>query len=152
MYQIYQIEANDSLASIAQKYNTTIDEIRRLNGMAMNYMLTPGNYIVIPNNNTGFYRIYTVQKGDNLYQIANQHGTTVSNLVLINGLNESDYIYPGQQILIPNDGVSVYMTKEETLRDVATKTGISQEELIKQNESIYLLPDQMIIYKKRENM
>lgn len=48
MYQIYQVAPNDSLSSIAAKFNTTIDEIRRINGMALNTMLMPGSYIVIP--------------------------------------------------------------------------------------------------------
>lgn len=152
MYQIYQIAANDTLASIAQKFNTTIDELRRINGMGMNYMLNPGNYIVIPSMQNNMYKTYIVKKGDNLYQIAMENGTTVQNLLLINGLEESGYIYPNQQILIPNEGVNIYVTEEETLSDVSNKLGISMQDLIEQNTSIYLLPEQIIIYKKRENM
>lgn len=152
MYQIYQIAANDTLAAIAQKFNTTIDELRRLNGMGMNYMLSPGNYIVIPSNQNNMYQTYTVKKGDTLYQIAMDKGTTVQNLLLINGLKESDYIYPDQQILIPGEGVNIYVTENETLNSVASKLGMSTEDLINQNNSIYLLPEQIIIYKKRENM
>lgn len=152
MYQIYQVEVNDTLASIAQKFNTTIDELRRINGMGMNYLLSPGNYIVIPNMQSGLYKTYTVKKGDNLYAIATKNGTTVKNLLSINGLNENDYIYPGQQILLPNEGVNVYVTGEETLNEVASKLGLKPLDLIEQNETIYLLPDQIIIYKKRENI
>ena len=71
---------------------------------------------------------------------------------MINGLNENDYIYPGQEILVPNEGVSIYVTENDTLRDVASKLGLSEEEIVKQNETLYLLPEQIIIYKKRENL
>ena len=152
MYQIYQVAPNDSLSSIAAKFNTTIDEIRRINGMALNTMLMPGSYIVIPRVENGLYKTYIVEKGDNLYAIAMKNNTNVKNLLLINGLNENDYIYPGQEILVPNDGVNIYVTENDTLRDVASKLGLSEEEIIKQNETIYLLPEQIIIYKKRENL
>lgn len=152
MYQVYQIAPNDTLASIAQKHNTTIDELRRINGMGMNYLLTPGNYIVIPKMQNDMYQTYIVKKGDNLYQIAMEMGTTVQNLLLINGLEDSGYIYPNQQLLIPNKDVGVYVTEEETLTSVANKLGISETDLINQNQSIYLIPEQIIFYKKRENM
>lgn len=152
MYQIYQIAPNDTLASIAQKFNITIDELRRLNGMGMNFMLSPGNYIVVPGMQNELYNVYTVKKGDNLYQIALETGTTVKNLIAINGLKENEFIYPGQQILIPNEGVNIYVTQDETLSDVSSKLGVSMQELIEQNKTIYLLPEQIIIYKKRENM
>ncbi len=152
MYQIYQVAPNDTLASIATKFNTTIDEIRKLNGMALNTMLMPGNYIVIPKIENGLYQTYIVEKGDNLYSIAMKYNTTVRNILLINGLNENDYIYPGQEILVPNEGVNIYITENETLRDVANKTGLSEQEIVEQNETLYLLPEQIIIYKKRENV
>ena len=152
MYQIYQISVNDTLASIAQKFNTTIDELRKINGFGMNYMLSPGEYMVIPNVQNNMYKNYTVKQGDNLYQIALSNGTTVKNLLLINGLEESGYIYPGQQLLIPNEGVNIYVTGDETLLSVANKLGISEEDIIFRNKSIYLLPEQIIIYKKRENV
>lgn len=152
MYQIYQVEPNDTLASIAGRFNTTIDEIRRINGIGLNYLLTPGTYIVIPNMKNNLYTTYVVQKGDNLYSIAQNNGTTVKSLLLINGLNENDYIYPDQQILIPRNGVNIYITEEETLNDVAEKTGNTALDLIEQNETIFLLPEQVIIYKKRENV
>lgn len=43
---------------------------------------------------------YTVQRGDTLYRIALNHGTTVSRLKSTNGL-VSDIIQPGQQLTLP---------------------------------------------------
>ena len=42
---------------------------------------------------------YTVQRGDNLYRISQNHGTTVQNLMSINGLS-SDVIHPGDVLTV----------------------------------------------------
>ena len=42
---------------------------------------------------------YTVQRGDNLYRISQNHGTSVQNLMSINGL-ASDVIHPGDVLTV----------------------------------------------------
>ena len=153
MYQIYQVAPNDTIVSIAGKFNTTIDEIRKINGMNLNNMLLPGNYIVVPNVRNDLYIRYTVVKGDNLYSIAQNNGTTVQTLVAINGLEENAFIYPNQEILIPRRDLGIYVTVEDdTLSGVSEKSGVSIEDLIRENQRLYLLPEQIIVYKKRENI
>ncbi|NJN53665.1 MAG: LysM peptidoglycan-binding domain-containing protein [Anaerolineae bacterium] len=43
---------------------------------------------------------YTVVSGDTLYSIAARFGTTVNDIMAVNGLT-SHIIYPGQVLLIP---------------------------------------------------
>lgn len=43
---------------------------------------------------------YTVQKGDTLSEVAAKFGTTVSNLVNLNGITNPDYIVVGQELKI----------------------------------------------------
>ena len=70
---------------------------------------------------------------------------------MLNGLEEDDYIYPGQKILIPKNDVGIYIVKEhDTLNDVSRKTGNSVENLIKNNEELYLYPEQALFFKKRK--
>lgn len=153
MYQIYQVAPNDTIVSIAGKFNTTIDEIRKINGMNLNTMLVPGNYIVVPNVGNDLYTTYTVVKGDNLYSIAQKNGITVQTLVAINGLEENAFIYPNQEILIPRRDLGVYVTiEDDTINGVSEKSGVPVEELLRENQRLYLLPEQIIVYKKRENM
>lgn len=153
MYQIYQVAPNDTIVSIAGRFNTTIDEIRRLNGLNLNTMVVPGNYIVIPNIENDLYTRYTVVRGDNLYSIAQNNGTTVQTLVAINGLEENAFIYPNQEILIPRRDVGVYVTvQDDTLNGISEKSGVSVEDILRENQRLYLLPEQIIVYKKRENI
>ena len=46
--------------------------------------------------------IHVVQRGENLYRIAMQYGTTVEAIAEANGITDPRYIAVGQRLLIPN--------------------------------------------------
>ena len=95
------------------------------------------------------YTTYEIKKGDTLYQISKDYNVNTKLLAEINGLNLDDYIYPGQVILVPRKNVSYYITKEgETLRNVSKIFDVSEDDLIEQNETIYLQSGQIIYYKR----
>ena len=52
-------------------------------------------------------RTYTVQRNDNLTEIANRFGTTVAELVRLNNIANPNLIYPGQVLIIRENGGSV---------------------------------------------
>ena len=148
MYQIYQIMPGEDLQIIANKFNTTEENLVNINGLMMPYMLQPGNYLVVPktNNNELFYE-YTVIKGDNLYSIAGRYQTDVDTLQKLNGLEDNAYLYPNQKLLIPKENIGVYITEEESLEDISNKSGIDFNTLWQQNKKIQVMPDQVIVYK-----
>ena len=43
---------------------------------------------------------YVIQSGDTLSEIATRYGTTVDNLVALNGIENPDLIYPGNELII----------------------------------------------------
>ena len=97
-----------------------------------------------PNNN--YFEYYTIQKGDNLYAIAKKYNVNPTLLATINGLNQSDYIYPEQVIMIPKSDFAYYITKEgDTLELVAKTFNSNEENLIKYNPTIYLQEGQLIV-------
>ena len=49
--------------------------------------------------------IYTTQTGDTLWKIAKIYFTTVESIVNINGIENTDYILPGQKLIIPGRAV-----------------------------------------------
>lgn len=95
-----------------------------------------------------FYTYYEIKKGDTLYKIAKDFNMNPKLIAELNGFEIDDYIYPGQTLLIPKKEVSYYITKEgDTLNTIANIFDNKVEEIIKQNETIYILPGQMIYYK-----
>ena len=148
MYQIYQIMPGEDLKIIANKFNTTEENLVNINGLMMPYMLQPGNYLVVPkiNNNELFYE-YTVIKGDNLYSIAGRYQTDVDTLQKLNGLEDNAYLYQNQKLLIPKENIGIYITEEESLEDISNKSGIDFNTLWQQNKKIQVTPDQIIVYK-----
>ncbi len=96
-----------------------------------------------------YYFIYEIKKGDSLYKISKEFNVNTKLLSELNGLNIDDYIYPGQMILVPKKDVSYYITKEgDTLKLVSNIFNVNEQDIVKNNETIYLLPEQMIYYKK----
>lgn len=152
MYQVYQVQSGETLNTIARKLGISIDELNNLNGIN-NGEVVPGNFIVIPRPNNNMFEIYTVIKGDNLYEIARRYNTDFNILLLLNGLNKDDYIYPNQEILIPRPNTNFYITEEsDTINSILEKSGISINDLINQNDTIYVTPDQLIMIKKEQNI
>lgn len=93
----YTVQKGDNLYSIANKYNTTVNEIKSLNNLTSNN-LSIGQQLRIPTNASGNIT-YTVQKGDNLYSIARKYNTTVNEIKRKNNLT-SNNLSIGQQLII----------------------------------------------------
>lgn len=149
MYEIYTVEKNDTLNSVAQKFNTTVPEIYKINNFASNYVLKTNEQIIVPINGESMFDYYLVKKGDSLYEIAKKNNIEPSSLATLNGIDEGEYIYPDQTILIPKDGVDFYITKElDTISSASQVIGNSPIDILLQNQNIYLLKDQLIIYKE----
>ena len=98
---VYTVQSGDTLYSIARRFNTTVDEIKRLNNLTSD-ILSIGQQLIIPTTSSSGSgnQIYTVQSGDTLYSIARRFNTTVSDIIRLNNLT-SDILSIGQQLIIP---------------------------------------------------
>ena len=151
MYTIYQVQNGDTLASVASNFGISADNLSNLNGIMVGSVLTPGDFIVVPKVQTEnpYFMEYVVKKGDSVYGIAKTNNVSPSHLLRLNGLNDTDVIYPNQKIMIPRRGVSFYITSDDdTLNDLVDFFNVSANELARQNRTIYLTNDQLIVYKK----
>ena len=92
---MYTVKKGDSLYSIAKKYNTTVDELKRINNLSSN-LLSIGQKLIIPSNES---TIYTVLKGDSLYAIAKKYNTTVNKIKTDNNLT-NNLLSIGQKLII----------------------------------------------------
>lgn len=146
MYDTYIIKENDTLDSIEKKFNTTKNILDNINNYNLNFI--PGNMIFVPKINNKYFDYYTITKGDTLYKIASDNNISPKLLAELNGLNETDYIYPNQILLVPKGGTIMYITANgDTLNEIANGLKTSVEELTNQNPNIYLQPEQLIVYK-----
>lgn len=145
MYRVYQIGYNETIDTIADKFNTTVDRLREINS---DLNTTVGNYIIVPVENSELFKTYTIKSGDSLYKIAKEKNVDVDILASINGLNKNDYIYPNQEIVVPSSKSMIYITKiNDTLDTIANKFNTDYDSIIRQNKKIFLLPDQLVVYK-----
>lgn len=148
MYDKYLIQQGDNLTTIAKKFNTKESILMDLNNIPFPDMIRAGKEIIVPINKEQYFEYYTIKKGDTLYGIAREYNINPELLALLNGLNNEDYIYPNQEILIPKSNYSYYVTKDgDTIETVSTKFNQNPRELINTNETIYLLPGQLLVKK-----
>ena len=133
----YTVKSGDSLWSIAQKYGTTVANLKSLNNLTSD-VLQIGQTLRVPSSESGASfgisstnQTYTVKSGDSLWNIANRYGTTVSKIKSLNGLS-SDNLSIGQILLIPgNLNVSnTYTVKSgDSLWSIAKKYNTTVNEL-----------------------
>jgi len=150
--ETYIVQEGDTIISVAQLFGIKVIDLIRANQLEDVYYLTPGEELIVPTQTPLGFTYYIVQKGDTLYAIAKMHDIALQDLIAINGLEDQQYIYPGQKILIPKEGVKAYITKEgDTLSTVAELLRIPTEDILVYNRRLYLLPEQLIAYKTKEN-
>ena len=150
MYEIYKVQTGDTLDSIANKYGTTQALLLQINGLPDSYTLLPNSEIIVPLNQNSTYKYYTVKKGDNMYRIAEENNVNYELLLQINGLEKDDYIYPNQTILLPQNGLSLYLTKQgDTLSEILENFNTTYQEIKEKNPNIYLAPEQIIVFKEK---
>ncbi len=85
--------------------------------------------------------IHVVQRGENLFRIAQQYGTTVEAIAQANGISDTRFIEVGQRLLIPNVQVSTpgvnttYVVQPgESLRTIALKYHSTLDSLAMMND------------------
>jgi LysM repeat protein len=126
--QLYTVVRGDTLSGIAVRFGTTVDALMERNPHIVNpALIFPGQQIVVPDTpediipDTG-ERLYTVQPGDTLSEIAVRFGTTVPALMERNPqIFDPNLIFPGQQLIVPD--VPVTPTPTPPPDDIIPDTG-----------------------------
>ena len=126
----YTVIKGDTLYSIANKFNMSVNELKNLNSLTSN-TIYPGQVLsVYPSVPSAQTITYVVKRGDSLYSIAKSFGTTVDAIKNANGLT-TDNIYTYQSLIIPlSFSIGEYLVKKgDTLYSIASKYNISVETL-----------------------
>lgn len=150
MFEKYRVKSNETLDDIARMFHTNKEYIEDLNNLYYSESLREGMDIIVPKNKTKYFDTYTINKGDTLYAISKKYNINPNLLASINGLNLDDYIYQNQVLLLPVSGYSYYVTAEgDTLDTVSQMFKKSKENILKENETIYLLPGQILVSERK---
>ena len=159
----YTVQRGDTLSEIAGRFGTTVSELVRLNNIADRDLIYPGQVLIIresggstpPSGAT----TYTVQRNDNLTEIAARFGTTVAELVRLNNIADPNLIYPGQVLIIreggsvtPPSGATTYTVQRgDTLSEIAGRFGTTVSELVRLNniaDRDLIYPGQVLIIRE----
>lgn len=132
----YTVKKGDSLYSIANKYNTTVEELKRINNLTSN-ILSIGQVLKLPSDKANNVEkeentiSYTVQKGDSLYSIARKYDTTIDRIKDLNNLT-TNLLSIGQVLLIPTDTnleTTYTVQKGDSLYSIAKKYNTTVDRL-----------------------
>ena len=123
----YTVVSGDSLYAIARKTGTSIQDLLSLNGLNLNSIIHPGQVLALSSKSattetkqeestskeektteetststkqSSLSGTYTVVSGDGLYAIARKTGTSIDDLLSLNGLSLTSTIYPGQVLTL----------------------------------------------------
>jgi membrane-bound lytic murein transglycosylase D len=119
----YTVAKGDSVASVAKRFNTTVNVVRELNDLPTG-RLTVGTDLRVPSAVTTLPpkvvlaaaiadgrgrvarrpHIQVVREGDSLWAIARRHGINVNTLAMMNGMHPGDTLRAGQKIKLGGRG------------------------------------------------
>ncbi len=147
---VHTVKPGESLWTIARKYGTTVNKIKRWNNLKSD-RIAQGQKLVIYTSETEYASaqssnrkhkiIHTVKSGESLWAIARKYGTTVSNIKKWNHLKSST-LKVGQKLVVyaNNTGKSsdkkvvIHTVKQgETLWQIARKYGTTTDSILRQN-------------------
>ncbi|MCR6108363.1 LysM peptidoglycan-binding domain-containing protein [Salipaludibacillus agaradhaerens] len=135
----YNVQQGDTLYSLAQRYQVTVEQLKNINGLTSDLIYT-GSQLTVPGEYVTRGKAINIKKGDTLYSIARRYGLTVEDLQLANSL-KSDRINEGQKLIVPgksSSGSTTWVTeykisRGDTLFSLAKKYGTTVNKLKKNN-------------------
>lgn len=104
------VQPGDTLNEIAGVCNTTVEAILEANSDISNRnVIYVGQVLNMPEPEETDATTYVVQRGDKLFEIANQFGTTIFAIMAANpDIVSPSLIYAGQRLIIPDGDVAVF--------------------------------------------
>ena len=121
----YSVQPGDTLYSISNKYNVSIEDLKKWNNLATN-ILSIGQRLIIrepKKENANDISTYIVKSGDTLYSIAKKYNTSVSEIKTLNNLL-SNTLSIGQELKVPTevpDYIIYTIERGDTLYSIARK-------------------------------
>ncbi|GAG74560.1 unnamed protein product, partial [marine sediment metagenome] len=157
-YTMHIVKKGETLWSISQKYNLSVDLILATNNIVNSELISIGQEMKIPshknavaetnivnqavidkknnniNNNISQPEnaepiVYTVKAGDNLWNISRKYGVSVEVIIEVNNLRDKDLLSLGQKLEIPAIGGGVSNSKQKQEPTIVTYTVVKGDTL-----------------------
>jgi len=150
-YVMHRVRKQETLFSIAEKYKTTPEAIMAANNLGKVQKLSAGKKLKIPSGSedkevpvkTAARSVkpehmkniqkYTVQRGDNLWVIAEKFNTTTKNIIAANKLTGTD-LTVGQNLAIPSGKLISKPKPKEAVAQYKVKNGDSPVSIAKKHK------------------
>lgn len=125
---LYTVRNGDNATVIAQLYDLSVNELSQLNGGVDLSTIYIGQTLTVPWTGSASIaepgtvpavqvrrRTYTVQAGDTLIHVAQQHGLTLDELRAQNPLRPNDKLIIGERLFLPGTIAPPIVSEERTL-------------------------------------
>lgn len=148
--QDYVVKSGDTLARIAERFSTTVQNLINLNNITNPNLLYIGQILKVPATVIE-PKEYIVQRGDTLASIAKMYNVTVNEIALANNITNPNLIYVGQRLKIPPISQIIHtVAPGETLWQIAVKYNVPISTIVEKNNltnpnNLYI--DQRLIIK-----
>lgn len=120
-WDLYEVKQGDTLGRIAYQYRTDLKSLKKINKLRGN-MIRVGQKLMIPTSKQPFEKyslsqdarmynglkrtgdgkrlVYTIRKGDTLWDISRDYGVTVNQLCAWNGIQPRTILRPGGELVV----------------------------------------------------
>ncbi len=157
----YKVKSGESLSTIAHKHGISIASLRSANNMKSSNKIRVGQVLRIPGAKSSAVASastkksvkkssaksssvrtvsYKVKSGESLSGIAHKHGTSVAQLMKLNGISDASKVRMGQALKVPSKSTKavasrVHVVKYgDTVGGIALKYNLSTSQLLKLNK------------------
>lgn len=158
-WQRHTIREGESLGLIASRYNTSIATLKSTNNLRGS-LIRAGHSLLIPTakHDSKYYTlsaetrrfrglkktgdgqryVYSVQRGDNLWDIGRNYGVSVRQMTRWNGISSGSILRPGQKLVVwVKDDQS--RDEEQGLVKVAANTDTNNSYTVRRGDSLWLI-------------
>lgn len=130
-YPVYVVQSGETLTLIAEKFNTTVDEIININGIVNADLISEGTELYIPGLEgiTGRLLTYAINLGETIEDLSISNTISFETLLTLNKITSPNEIYVGTNIIIPVTDESASLSVARTIQsqDTLIETAVRQQ-------------------------
>lgn len=143
----YVVKKGDSLYTIAKKYNVSVDDLLKANGLS-SALIYPNQVLIVPLNTNGnvYFVEYVVKENDTLNTIADKYNISLNELKNYNNF-EKLYLLSDQVINIPVEKKTHKVVATDTVDYILRKYDMTLDELVELNKHKLLIIDSYLNVK-----